>query len=77
MLCGIKYLHSAKILHRDIKPANILINEDCSIKICDFGLSRSIASVVGTKHIIIDTLKSEKLPDEDQEMQIENISSDN
>jgi mitogen-activated protein kinase 1/3 len=59
LLCGIKYLHSAKILHRDIKPANILLNEDCSIKICDFGLSRSITSIVGTKSIIINALNKE------------------
>ena len=35
-----KYIHSAKVLHRDLKPANILVNGDCQIKICDFGLSR-------------------------------------
>jgi len=33
------------VLHRDLKPANILVNEDCSVKICDFGLARSIAGV--------------------------------
>jgi len=37
-----KYLHSAKVLHRDLKPANILLNEDCTVKICDFGLARCI-----------------------------------
>ena len=42
ILRGLLFLHSAKIIHRDIKPSNILINEDCSIKICDFGLSRGI-----------------------------------
>ena len=26
MLCGIHYIHSAKVLHRDLKPANILLN---------------------------------------------------
>ena len=35
-------MHSANILHRDLKPANILLNEDCSVFICDFGLSRSL-----------------------------------
>lgn len=40
--CGLRYIHSANILHRDLKPANILINTDCSAKICDFGLARSI-----------------------------------
>ena len=40
-VCGLRYMHSANILHRDLKPANILINDDCTLKICDFGLSRS------------------------------------
>ena len=37
-----KYLHSAKLIHRDIKPSNILLNSDCTVKIADFGLVRSI-----------------------------------
>jgi len=36
------YMHSAGIVHRDLKLANILINSDCSIKVCDFGLARGI-----------------------------------
>ena len=47
ILVGLKYIHTAGVLHRDIKPANILINEDCSIRICDFGLSRSIVGIEG------------------------------
>lgn len=39
---ALKYLHSAKVMHRDLKPANILINDDCTVKICDFGLSRGM-----------------------------------
>jgi mitogen-activated protein kinase 1/3 len=45
ILCGIYYLHKADILHRDLKPANILVNNDCTIQICDFGLARSIKGV--------------------------------
>jgi mitogen-activated protein kinase 1/3 len=43
MLKGIKFLHSSSVIHRDLKPANILINEDCSLKICDFGLARIVS----------------------------------
>ncbi|CAJ1411422.1 unnamed protein product, partial [Effrenium voratum] len=42
LLVGLRYLHSAGIYHRDLKPANCLVNQDCSVKICDFGLSRAI-----------------------------------
>lgn len=41
LLCALKYIHSAHLIHRDLKPSNILINHDSSIKLCDFGLSRT------------------------------------
>merc|ERR1712088_825572 len=37
---GMKYVHSAGIIHRDLKPSNIAVNEDCGLKILDFGLAR-------------------------------------
>ncbi|KAE9387238.1 Pkinase-domain-containing protein [Gymnopus androsaceus JB14] len=40
ILPGMKYIHSAKVIHRDLKPGNLLVNSDCELKICDFGLSR-------------------------------------
>mmetsp|Transcript_37614 Transcript_37614/g.97260 ORF Transcript_37614/g.97260 Transcript_37614/m.97260 type:complete len:448 (-) Transcript_37614:150-1493(-) len=48
LLVGLKYLHSAGIYHRDLKPANCLVNQDCTVKICDFGLSRAIGEVQPT-----------------------------
>eukprot|EP00796_Vickermania_ingenoplastis_P004956 gene4958-3556_t len=45
LLATLKYLHSAEILHRDMKPSNVLVNADCSIKLADFGLARSILSL--------------------------------
>ncbi|KZV71521.1 Pkinase-domain-containing protein [Peniophora sp. CONT] len=40
ILRGMKYIHSASVVHRDLKPGNLLVNSDCELKICDFGLSR-------------------------------------
>ncbi|KAF4593991.1 hypothetical protein EYR40_008789 [Pleurotus pulmonarius] len=40
VLRGMKYVHSASVIHRDLKPGNLLVNADCELKICDFGLSR-------------------------------------
>lgn len=42
MLCAMKYVHSANVIHRDLKPSNILVNANCELKICDFGLARGI-----------------------------------
>jgi|SRR6266436_4926553 len=41
---GMKYVHSASVIHRDLKPGNLLVNSDCELKICDFGLSRGFDS---------------------------------
>jgi len=40
ILSGVYYCHSNRVLHRDLKPANILVTEDGTVKIADFGLSR-------------------------------------
>ncbi|XP_072306193.1 mitogen-activated protein kinase 14A isoform X2 [Eucyclogobius newberryi] len=40
ILRGLKYIHSADIIHRDLKPSNLAVNEDCELKILDFGLAR-------------------------------------
>lgn len=40
ILRALKYVHSANIIHRDLKPSNLLINANCDLKICDFGLAR-------------------------------------
>lgn len=51
---ALKYVHSANVVHRDLKPSNILINDNCDLKICDFGLARiqdpQMTGYVSTRH---------------------------
>ena len=37
---GLNYAHQQGIIHRDIKPANIIVLDDDSIKIADFGIAK-------------------------------------
>ena len=40
VLRGLKFLHTSNVVHRDLKPRSLLVNSNCDLKICDFGLAR-------------------------------------
>ncbi|XP_062547592.1 vascular endothelial growth factor receptor 1-like isoform X3 [Armigeres subalbatus] len=40
--CGMEYLASRRVLHGDLAARNILLCDDNVVKICDFGLARSM-----------------------------------
>lgn len=41
VLKALKYVHSGGVLHRDLKPSNVLLNRNCHVRLCDFGLART------------------------------------
>ena len=56
-LClALEYVHSQRVLHRDLKAANVFLTEDASIKLGDFGTSRTVSTqsavntVIGTPY---------------------------
>ncbi|XP_046742716.1 macrophage colony-stimulating factor 1 receptor 2-like [Diprion similis] len=40
--CGMQYISEKKIIHGDLATRNILLTDDNVVKICDFGLSKSL-----------------------------------
>lgn len=55
VLRGLKMIHSANVIHRDLKPLNILVNSNCDVKICDFGLAR----ILGSKELPLESKLTE------------------
>lgn len=44
MVSALKHAHSKKIIHRDIKPQNILMTNDGTLKVTDFGIAKAVDS---------------------------------
>ncbi len=42
---GVDHAHKSKIIHRDLRPSNIMISEEGTVKITDFGTSAWLSNV--------------------------------
>ncbi len=75
VLDAVNYLQQRHVMHRDIKPEIILVCEDGTVKICDFGFSinrydERPQSIVGTLEYMAPELVSGKVDTFDEKIDI-------
>lgn len=66
-ITAFEYLEKNNILHRDVRPANILIDENGSVKIIDFGFGKKIDSMNQEGNSILLNWPATEMPDEVQQ----------
>lgn len=44
-------MHKKNMCHRDLKPENMLLDEDCNLKLTDFGFATNVRNRTGRKEV--------------------------
>ena len=49
LIAALHHVHALDSIHRDLKPANVLVSRKGNLKLCDFGLARTVKQNHGTE----------------------------
>ena len=55
ILRGLAFLHAQRRLHRDVKGKNVLVAEDGSVKLADFGVATRLTDTTTKRRSLIGT----------------------
>ena len=58
VLLALAEAHAKGLIHRDVKPENVMINDNGTVKVADFGLARAVTSqtVTSTQGVLLGTV---------------------